>query len=111
MMTDAQKLITLQVIAELAAKRLVRFLPFLALPGVHGLLLYALVRVGELLFEELSRVFVFNLIDSRTTAERLAYEAASDALVRAQVDGKDLDAAKAQFRATLRHLVSMRPAP
>jgi hypothetical protein len=107
-LNDSRTLLAVETLALIASKRLIGFLPFLGLPGIEALLLYVLASTISAVFKDLSRVFTFSLIDSKTQAEKLAFELASDALIRAQVDGKDLDEARSQFRATLHHLLDMR---
>ncbi len=81
--------------------------PFLALPGISGILDLALGYFSGLLQKQLATIVAFTIIDFQTDSENQAYQNAVNALVAAHTSGDPnaIAQARTNFSTTLGALV------
>jgi hypothetical protein len=91
--------------------RIVAAVPFLGFPVINPVFVYIITKLAGVIYEEISRVVAFSIIDHTVDQERQKYDDAVNQLKDAVKTGdqNDIEKAKAEFKERLKNLVRIRP--
>lgn len=94
--------------------RLVVMAPFLGWPVINAVFVFIMTKLAGMLYEEMSLVASFALIDFKTEAERHAYEEAVGGLRQAIQEDKsseEIQRQKTEAKKRLGEFIRLRPSP
>lgn len=107
--------IIFEVVLKAAISRVVAAVPFLAWPIINPVFSFIVVKFVEIFYDELSKSVAFQVINFQTEEQRKAY---SDAVTQLQAaiekpkeeqNAEDIEKAKAELKARLKDLISLKP--
>lgn len=110
----AVKKIIYEVILKKAVAKVISALPFLGLPFINPVFVWAMEKLAATIYEELSTFVAFKVISFKTTAQREAYESAvaqfKDEVLRSEQNAEEIERRRQEVERALRDLVNF-PTP
>lgn len=103
------KTLILDTIMSVVRDKLIMAIPWLGWPIISQVVGWAMMKVGGLIVDEMSRRYLFISVDAQVAAENQKYTQSVAQLQTAIAGGTDADieAAKAAFKASLHDLIHM----